>query len=122
MSMFSDFLQENGLNAESLTARSTALEALTVEQRDRYVARTDARREKKAYDAANAEKPTAYSRGVSENTVKRASEGQPLPRIVRKKLVRAVNSLLTSQKKDAIDWRALFADTTAKKGKSTKKK
>lgn len=118
MSIFSDFLQENEITAEQVVARSKAIETLSMADRDKRVARETARREKKSYEDAKAEKPAALGRGVSLRTVKIALEGQPVTRTNRKKLVRAVGSLLQSQKKEPVEWRALFNDVGARKGKS----
>lgn len=118
MSIFSDFLNENDLTVDQVVARSKALETLSTADRDKRVARETARREKKSYEDAKADKPGAYGRGVSLRTVKLAIDGQPVTRTSRKKIVRAVSSLLQSQKKDAVEWRVLFNDVGARKGKS----
>lgn len=118
MSIFSDFLSENDLTAEQVSDRSKAIETLSQADRDKRVLRETARREKKSYEDAGAEKPVALGHGVSPRIVKLAVDGQPITRTSRKKVVRAVNSLLQSQKKDAIEWRALFNDVGARKGKS----
>ena len=118
MSILSDFLNENGLTSEQVVARSKALETLSTADRDKRNARETARREKKSYDEANAEKPGAYGRGVSLRTVKLACDGQPVTRMNRKKIVRAVGSLLKSAGKDEVEWRVLFNDVGSRKGKS----
>jgi len=118
MSIFSDFLQENDLTAEQVVERSKALETLDMADRDKKVARATARRNKRSYADAGADKPNALGRGVSMRTVKLAVDGQPVTRTSRKKIVRAVSSLLQSQKKDAVEWRVLFNDVGARKGKS----
>lgn len=123
MSNFSDFLKENSLTGEQVIARSQAIEALSMTDRDQMVARETARRDKKSYADAGAcaDKPKSMGRGVSPRTVKLGVDGKKLTRANRKKLVRSVNSLLASVKKDAVDWRALFGDVAAQKGKSKEK-
>ena len=115
MSILSDFLTENDLTAEQVVDRSAALEKLSQADRDLRVARETARREKKSYEDAGVEKPKALGRGVTIRTVKLALDGQPITRTNRKKIVRAVSSLLVSQKKDAVEWRVLFNDVGPRK-------
>ncbi len=122
MSMFSDFLSEHSLSADDVVKRSKAIETLSTADRALLVKRSDARREKKSYDELKLDKPKAYGSGVTDRTMKQAVEGQPIPRISRKKITRAVNSLLVSAKKSEVEWRALFADAPARKGKAPKGK
>lgn len=118
MSILSDFMNENQITAEQVVDRSKAIETLSNADRLKRVARETARRDKKSYADAGVEKPAALGRGVSMRTMKIAIEGQPVTRTNRKKIVRAVSSLLLSQKKDAVEWRVLFNDVGARKGKS----
>lgn len=120
MSNLSDFLTANNITPEQLVSTSQALEKLSPEEREKMVARTNARRTKKAYAELNIEKPAARGRGITLGTVQRAIAGQPVPRLVRHKIVRAVNAHLTSAKKDNVDWRPLFSDVPSKKGKKKK--
>ncbi len=120
MSKLSDVLSENGLNAESVVARSKAIEKMSSADRDKRTLRETARRTKKTYEETNAEKPSAYGRGVTERNMGIAMAGGPVTRTVRKKITRAVNSLLTSAKKDAVDTKILFEDVPARKGKAAK--
>jgi hypothetical protein len=117
MSMLSDFLNENGVKPEDVVARSQALEKLNTEDRALRNKRTAARREKKTYEETEAKKPGSLGRGVTMRTMKSALEGQPVTRISRKKIARAVNSLLKSAKKDEVEWRKLFQDSPSRKGK-----
>jgi hypothetical protein len=120
MSKLSDFLKENSLTAADVAKRSNAIEKFSVTERAQQVARSDARRNKKPYADVKAEKPAKYGVGVSERVVSLAVNGGKVTRISRKKITRAVASLLASKKKEAVDWRALFADVGSKKGKTTK--
>ena len=117
MSNLSDFLSENGFSIEQVAAQSNALETLDHTDRELRTKRADARREKKKYDEVGATKPAHLGRGVSVRTLKLASDGKPVTRSGRKKITRAVNSLLTSAKKDTVEWRVLFADVGSQKGK-----
>lgn len=118
MSNLSEFLTENGLTPEQIAERSRAVETLSRADRHLLVQRADARRAKKSYEEAGAEKPRPMGRGVSLRTVRQAMDGRPLTSSSRRKIVRAVNSLLLSQSKSEVEWRALFADVGTRKGKS----
>lgn len=118
MSNLSDFLNENNISAEQLVERSDALEHLSHADREKKVAREAARIAKKSYSDAGVEKPAGLGRGVSQRSLRDALAGTPVPRVARKKITRAVNSILVSQKKSEVEWRALFADVGARKGKS----
>lgn len=115
--MLSDFLNEQGVKPEDVVARSKALEKLNSEDRDLRTKRETARRLKKTYEESEAKKPGSLGRGVTMRIMKTALDGQPLTRLNRKKIARAVNSLLQSQKKGEVEWRKLFADTPSRKGK-----
>lgn len=121
MSNFSDFLSENDLTVEQVVAESQVLEARDTEQRELETKRAAARREKKSYDEAGAQKPEGLGRGASFRTVKDAVQGKPLPRVGRKKITRAVNAILQAKSKDPVDSRLLFADAPLRRGKAKKK-
>lgn len=118
--MLSDFLKENGISAEEVTARSKALETLSSKDRAMRTKRITARRVKKPYAEAGAEKPKSLGRGVSARTLKAALEGQSIARLGRKKIARAVSSILRSKGQDEVEWRKLFMDVPSKKGKKAK--
>lgn len=120
MSKLSDFLTENGLTAADVANRSRAIEAYSATERAQKVARSTARRNKKPYAEVGAVKPAKYGTGVSERIVAIAAKGSKITRLNRKKITRAIGSLLASKKKEAIEWRAIFADVGSKKGKTTK--
>ncbi len=117
MSNLSDFLQENEIEPEAVVDRSKVLETRDAAEREKSVKRAAARRAKKSYEELSIEKPQGLGRGVSMRTLRDALEGNKVPRLGRKKITRAVNSLLASQSKDEIDFRALFADVGSRKGK-----
>ena len=117
MSNLSEFLDENGFSLEQVSNQSKAIETLNPQDRELKHKRADARREKKKYDEVGADKPAHLGRGVSVRTVKLAADGKPVTRTSRKKITRAVNSLLVSAKKEPVEWRALFADVGSLKGK-----
>ena len=117
MSNLSDLLNEHGLEAEALAAQSAAIEVLSNEDRARHGKRAAARRAKKSYEDAEAPKPERFRRGVSVRILKQAVDGVPVPRMSRKKILRAMNSLLAAQKKDAVELSAAFGDVAARPGK-----
>lgn len=112
--MLKDFLSSNGFSAEGLVAASKTVERRTIEERSIAARRADARRTKKTYAELELSKPKGLGRGLGAATVQKAIDGKPLSRVTRKKLVRAVNELLASKKRPAIEWRQLFADAHIK--------
>lgn len=118
MSMLADLLNERGISKEELVARSRALESHTLEERAVTIRRADARRNKKPYAELKLDKPKALGRGVSPGLVGRALAGQKIPRVTRKKILRAVNSILVSKKSAAVEVRQVFGDVGSRKGKS----
>lgn len=118
MSNLSDFLEENEITPEAVVARSKSLESRSSDERELGVKREAARRAKKAYQELSLDKPQSLGRGVSMRTISDALEGRKIPRLGRKKITRAVNAILTAKGNDEVDFRALFADVGARKGKS----
>lgn len=121
MTMLSDFLKENAISPEDLAARSSVLETHHVTEFKLKAKRNQARSQKKTYAELNIEKPKSLGRGVSAGAIKRAMNGAQIPRLVRKKITRAVNQILASKKAEPADWRKLFADVPSKKGEKKKK-
>lgn len=123
MSSLSDFIKESGLSAEAIVKASTAIEQQSIQDREHLVVRETARRSKKSYaeSGAAAEKPKGLGRGISEGTLGRALNGAPTSRVVRKKILRAVNDRLANSKKEPVTSKVLFGDVAMKKGKSKKK-
>lgn len=122
MSMLSDFLNEQSLSAADVVSASKALETYSSTDRELMVKRADARRNKKTYEEAALGKPDSLGHGVSARVLGQALDGKPVTRTTRKKIVRAVNSLLKTGKKDEVEWRQLFSDVPSRKGKAPKTK
>jgi len=112
--MMSDFLSSNGLTAEDVVKASKKVERWGDADRTLASKRSHARRTKKPYAELELGKPQGLGRGLRLATVNKALSGAALPRIARKKIVRAVNECLTSKKKDPIEWRQLFSDVHIK--------
>lgn len=117
MSQLSDFLSENNLTPEGVLAESRAAERIDQGDRAKYNARADARREKKSYEETKAEKPSSLRRGVSKRTLQLALDGQPITRVNRKKIARAVEKLLKNEVEVTI--LKLFADVRSRNHKKT---
>ncbi len=117
MSTLTDFLSSNDITPEAVVSQSKAMERYSDADRAQNVARAAARREKKSYDDAQAPKTAKYGRGVTQRTMSTALAGEPVSRVNRKKITRAVNAILTTKKKDTVEAPALFGDVAARKGK-----
>lgn len=117
MSQFGDFISEHSIQPEAIVAQSSVMEKVDDEVRALRNKRAEARRSKKSYEEFEAPKPEALGRGVSKRIVAAAVEGRPLTRVNRKKLVRAVNVILSHEKKDPIDI-SLFSDIPKKTKKA----
>lgn len=109
MGTFQSFLASNGIKEIQIIRASNRIEANTKPERALRVARAAKRRTQadKKYAELNIAKPKA-GRGISTQHLIAAAADKPLPRKVRSKLLRAVNVLLESKKKPAVDMKALF--------------
>lgn len=116
-SQLADFLNEHNLTADQIVAESKAAEALSQKDREAYVKRADARRTKKSYEDVEAAKPGALRRGISIRMVKLAIDGQPVTRVSRKKITRAVEKLLKNETEVTV--LKLFGDVRSRNHKKT---
>lgn len=121
MTMLSDFLNEKGIKTEDVVKQSRAMEQRHINDRATHSKRALARAQKKTYAELNLEKSKPLGRGVSAMALNRAVAGTPMPRLVRKKIARAVNAVLQVKKQEPVEWRKLFGDVKSAK-KPTKKK
>ena len=111
MSQLSDFLNEHDLTPEQVVTESKVAEHLNAADRENYAKRDQARRAKKSYADAAADKPGGLRRGVAHRTLKLALEGRPITRTNRKKIARAVERLLKNEVEVTVP--KLFADVHA---------
>jgi hypothetical protein len=120
--MLGDFLNEAGIKAEEVVAQSKAMEQRHIKDREVDAKRRISRaaKEKKPYAELKLDKPKGLGRGVSKLALDRAIAGTEMPRVVRKKIARAVNAVLQVKKKDPVDSRKLFNDVKSKKGAKKK--
>ena len=98
MSKFAEYVQTKGLTAEKIFYSSARLERHRVEDRKLRVQRRKLRRsgqgaKSEGYAEAGLAKPRS-GRGVSRQRIDAALAGQPLPSMVRAKLVRAVAAMV----------------------------
>lgn len=117
MTTLQDFMNEHGVEPQQVAAQSAALETKRPEEQARLHARATARRTKKSYADAGADKPERMGRGISTRIVNAAVEGQPVTRKNRMKIARALESLL-SPKGVEVAVSKLFADAPKKKAKA----
>ena len=124
MSLLSELVSAHGLSTEAIVATSNTLETRSVEARALGVKRSDARRKKaqEGYDKLGIAKPKGLSRGVSAGLLARALEGKSVSRLVRRKILTAVNDRLVHQKKEALTIRQVFGDVKVARPKVEKKK
>lgn len=115
-SQLQDFLSANEITTEQVIAESKAAEKLSSADRELYVKRSDARREKKKYDEVEASKPAGLRRGVSKRTLQLALDGKPITRVNRKKITRAVERALAG--KTDVDVLKLFGDVKSRNHKA----
>ncbi|MCK6546130.1 hypothetical protein L6R52_09695 [Myxococcota bacterium] len=115
MTLLSDFLAENGITPDMVVNQSHHLERTPANDHGLLAKRAMARANKKPYAELALDKPKTLGRGVSKTAVDRAMVGTAMPRLVRKKITRAVNAILVVQKKEPADWRKLFGDVKSKK-------
>lgn len=121
MTMLSDFLNEKQIKPEDVVKQSHAMEKRHIKDRESNMKRANARANKKPYAELNLEKSKPLGRGVSTLALNRAIAGTPMPRLVRKKIARAVNAVLQVKKQEAVEWRKLFGDVKSQKQPSKKK-
>jgi hypothetical protein len=118
MGVFAEFLQRHGIETVRLQRRSDRVEATRPEDRALALRRAELREPGKTpdYVEAGLDKPRS-GRGVGQGHVVAALEDRPLPRLVRAKLTRAVNSLLAERDQPPVDATALFGDIARRKGR-----
>jgi hypothetical protein len=117
MATLKDFIAEHGIDPHQIATASSRIEAKRPHEQARLLARAAARRSKKSYADAGAEKPERMGHGISARIVAGAVGGQAVSRKNRQKIARALESLL-SEKGIEVDGTQLFADAPKKKPKN----
>ena len=117
MSKFAEVIQSLNITEQELVLASCAAEKRTAEQSRHAFVRHQTKKAGKKTEEANLPKPPT-GRALTRKSIVDALAGNPQSRIVRGKLVRAVNILAKHKKKaapmTAID---LFGETKRKVGK-----
>lgn len=124
MGTLKSFLESKKISARQVHTTSKRIETWDAASRTLMVKRVAKRADKetatKKYEELNLAKPAQLGRGVTEKQVQAAIDEKPVARKVRSKILRAVNTILTSKKETAVDMKALFEGSTAKVGKKPK--
>lgn len=120
MGVFSDLLKSKNLPEAQILGVSRALEHLTPPDRDLYLKRRKARKEEKKYAEAGAEKPRS-GRGITSQSLAKASADRPLPRKVRSKIVKAINTILERRGQEKVKIEQVFGKIGVAKGAPPKK-
>jgi hypothetical protein len=123
MSTFKTFLDEKKITPKAVAITSRRIEAYKEGDdvlREKRATKRRTQAEKK-YAELELAKPNP-GRGVSEKAVDTAVAGKPVTRKARGKILRAVNTILTSKKASAVEMKALFEGAEMRKGKAAGKK
>ena len=119
------FLTENKIDTRRLLAVSRRLEALRPEDRAiRLVKRQGKNAEGEAKEKAKNAGKTRSGRPINPSALDKIFTGKPVAGPTRTRVLRAVNAILETRKKDKVELSALFdlANERAKKGKKVAKK
>jgi len=120
MGTLKTFLDSNTITTKAIVTTSRRIEASSGANKALLVKRAAKRRGKDTADKKYAEldigKPTAMGRGVSEAQLAAAIEDKEVPRKVRSKIFRAVNTILKAAKKPEVEFKAMFEGSKAKVG------
>ena len=124
MGTLKSFLESKKITTKQVHTTSKRIESSDAAARVLLVKRVAKRANKELAAKKDAEldlaKPTSMGRGVTVKQVEAASAEVAVSRKVRAKILRAVNTILTSKKEAAVDMKALFEGTKAKPGKKPK--
>lgn len=124
MGTLKSFLESKKITSTQIHNTSKRIEMWDSESRTLLVKRVAKRADKetapKKYEELNLAKPKQMGRGVTVKQVEAAVAEVAVPRKVRSKILRAVNTILTAKKESAVDMKALFEGTKHKPGKKPK--
>lgn len=112
---FANIVKEWNLKIEDIVEASRRAETRSAEDRILTAKRRQAAREGKKLVEAGIKKPKV-GRGLTVKAVQIAIDGVPQSRIVRGKLLRAVNALAKHNKKKAVTTAELFGETKRRVG------
>lgn len=118
MGTLKEFFGSKSIQTKSVVIASRRVENGGNEARAVLNGRAKKRRTKneKSYAELGLAKPKT-GRGVSAGAVESALADKPVSRKARTKIFRAVNAILATKKQPAVEWAALWANSTARAGK-----
>lgn len=124
MGVFADFQKTNNIPDAQIMGVSRTLEKLEPEDRSLLLRRYQARKTEKKYDDENinASKKPKSGRGVSVHALDKARADTALPRKVRSKITKAVNTILKRRGKPEAKITDIFGKVTVAVGKTPVKK
>jgi hypothetical protein len=121
MGVFADFQKEKNLPDAQLTGVSRMLERLSPADRELLRKRQAARKAEKKYSEENLSKPKS-GRGITVQALGKARADQPLPRKIRSKIAKAVNTILQRRGQEQVKIDQIFGKVGVAKGKVQEKK
>jgi hypothetical protein len=120
MGTFQTFLTEKSITPKAIAITSKRIEAFDETSRllmgKRWEKRVTKETADKKYAELNIAKPAQYGRGVTEKQVTAATKDIAVPRKVRGKILKAVNTILTKKGQPAADMK-IFEGVKARVGK-----
>jgi shikimate 5-dehydrogenase len=124
MGVFADFQKTHNIPDAQIMGVSRAIEKHEPEDRTLLLKRYQARKAEKKYDdeSINAAKKPRSGRGVSVQALIKARSDIPLPRKVRSKITKAVNTILKRRGKPEAKITDIFGKVTVTVGKTPVKK
>lgn len=108
VSKFSQFLNDQGIDARRLISASKFIEKLRPEDRKIRLERRQARAQQSPTDEKKIFPKTRSGRPVTRRNIDDALQGRPLPAAVKTRILRAVNRVLEQKKRSAVSLRDLF--------------
>jgi len=121
MSKFADLVKEWAVSPEDIVKASNVSEARSSADRELSTKRRQVRNAGKKITEEGVKKPK-LGRALTLKSVQIAMNGTEQPRLVRGKLVRALNQLAKMKKKTALTAIDLFGEVKTKRGKPPAKK
>ena len=124
MGVFEDFQKSNNIPDAQIMGVSRTIEKHEPEDRALLLKRYQARKAEKKYDdeSINATKKPRSGRGVSVFSLIKARSDIPLPRKIRSKITKAVNTILKRRGKPEAKITDIFGKVTVTVGKAPVKK
>ena len=107
-SKFSQFLADNKIDSRRIIAASKSIEGLRPEDRRTKLAKRNASADKPAEAADQKPGKPRSGRPVNAVLLRRLEAGGKVSGPAKQRIVRALNHILTTRKKDPVELRSLF--------------